>query len=85
MMTCRELTEFLSDYVAGELPQEVSSTFEFHLKLCRDCHRFMVQFRETVRAGQTAFEPAPSHPPLPEDLVSAVMAAIRETPPTEDA
>ena len=84
MMTCRELTEFLSDYVAGDLPGEVSRTFEFHLKLCGDCHRFMVQFRETVHAGQAAFHEPGARPPLPEDLVSAIMAAVRQAPPTDE-
>ena len=45
MMTCRELTDFLSDYVADDLPDHVQREFEFHLRLCRDCKVFMVQFR----------------------------------------
>lgn len=85
MMTCRELTDFLSDYVADELPREVSRSFEFHLKLCGDCHRFMVQFRETVHAGRVACGEQAAPPRIPEDLVAAIMAAIREAPTNDDA
>jgi len=81
MMTCRELTDFLSDYVADELPGHVRREFEFHLKLCRDCKVFIVQFRETVLAGQDAFEDVPGAAPMPEELIRAIMQAVGRTGP----
>jgi len=37
-MKCRELADFLMDYVSGELPEESRTHFEFHLTKCRNCH-----------------------------------------------
>ena len=36
-MKCRELAEFLMDYVSGELSQESRAHFEFHLSKCTNC------------------------------------------------
>lgn len=83
MMTCRELTDFLSDYVADDLPDHIQREFEFHLRLCRDCKVFMVQFRETVHAGQDAFADAPGAAPMPEGLIRAIMLAVTRTRPPD--
>jgi anti-sigma factor RsiW len=80
MMTCRELTDFLSDYVAEELPSVVSREFEIHVRLCRDCKVFLAQFRETVAAGRGAVDDVPDVP-IPEDLVRAIMQAVSATRP----
>ena len=78
MMTCRELTEFLSDYLDGELPERVIRSFDFHLRLCPSCKLFVVQFRETVHACREAgAAPETAPAPLPDDLVRAIMAAVR--------
>ena len=78
MMTCRELTDFLSDYVAGDLPDPVHRQFEFHIRLCRDCRVFLAQFRETIAASHEAFDDVAPHAPVPEDVVEAVMRAVTE-------
>jgi len=82
MMTCRELTEFLSDYLAGDLPDQTTRTFEFHMRLCGACREFIVQFRQTVEAaGHCAEDPATIRTALPEEVVRAIMAAVKEAPP----
>jgi anti-sigma factor RsiW len=74
-MNCRELTDFLSDYVAGDLPTTVSADFEGHLGRCPECHLFLDQYRTTIRLSASAYaEPVPH--PLPDDLVRAIMAAL---------
>lgn len=83
MMTCRELTDFLSDYVSDELPAHVQREFEFHLRLCRDCKVFMVQFRETILAGRDAFADAPGTAPMPEELIRAIMQTVIGTRPPD--
>ena len=74
-MTCREMTEFLADYVAGELPDDTLQIFESHIAACGDCHVFLSQYRTTIRAGAIAFETAPVAP-MPEPLVNAIVSAI---------
>jgi predicted anti-sigma-YlaC factor YlaD len=84
MMTCRELTDFLCDYLTGELPDHVSGTFEGHLRQCGDCREFLAQYRCTAAAGGRAFADPAARPALPEDLVSAILAAVRAMPPSDE-
>jgi anti-sigma factor RsiW len=76
-VTCRECADFLSDYLAGDLPAGMVATFERHLTLCPNCVTYLQQLRETIVAGQRAFEEDPdSQPPeIPEDLIRAILAA----------
>ena len=75
-MKCRELAEFLADYVNQELPQESRTHFEFHLSKCKNCHEYLVQYELTIRAGKIACdEMSDEMGPVPDDLVKAVMAA----------
>jgi anti-sigma factor RsiW len=78
-MKCRELASFLMDYVSGELPEENRAHFELHLTRCRNCHEYLVQYECTIKAGKIACgEMGDELPPnVPEDLVKAVMAALK--------
>ena len=77
-MTCREMTNFLADYIAGELPHEVVATFESHVDECGDCGVYLSQYRTTISAGAEAFKDAVKEP-LPEALVAAILASIDRT------
>jgi anti-sigma factor RsiW len=75
-MKCRELAEFLSDYVSGELPVESREHFEFHLSKCKNCHEYLVQYEVTIKAGKIACdEMSDEMGAIPDDLVKAVIAA----------
>ena len=76
-MTCRQLTSFIHDYLAGELPPDRASGFEHHLTLCENCRRYLQQYRDTIAAGRAAFaDPdAPVPAEVPDDLVRAILAA----------
>ena len=78
MMTCRELTDFLSDYVGDELPQPVRRRFKFHLWMCRNCWIYVSQFRETVAAGKRVCDDAPVDGPIPEEVVQAIMGSVND-------
>lgn len=75
-MNCRELSEFLADYISGELPPAVSADFERHLGRCGECHVFLEQYRATITMCAEAYREAP--PRLPEDLVRAILAAMQK-------
>lgn len=79
-LTCREVVDFLMDYVDGALGAEQRRDFEAHLVLCDDCVTYVRQYRQTVALGQTAFtapdEPAAAH--VPPELVEAILAARRK-------
>ena len=79
-MTCRECSEFLSDYLEGELDAAVRASFDHHLSLCPNCVIYLEQFAATIRAGKLAFaddEAGGSECPLPEELIRAILEARR--------
>jgi predicted anti-sigma-YlaC factor YlaD len=78
-MNCRELSQFLMEYVDQTLEREVYVTFEAHLNGCQNCHTYVIQYRETIRAGQLACQDDDVSD-LPEDLVQAVLIAISREP-----
>jgi anti-sigma factor RsiW len=79
-MKCRELAEFLNDYVSGELPAENRAHFEFHLSKCTNCHEYLVQYEVTIKAGKIACDDMSDEMgPIPEELVKAVLLARVKT------
>ena len=76
-MKCRELADFLFEYVSGELPNESRVHFEFHLSKCKNCHEYLVQYEMTIKAGKIACGELSDELPanMPDDLVKAVLAA----------
>jgi len=80
-VTCRELTEFLDDYLSGVLPEEERQAFNHHLAQCPSCVAYMKTYETSVRLGKAVLgrseEPLPGD--LPEDLVRAILA-IRKKP-----
>lgn len=68
-----------ASFKGDALERDVRETFEAHLKACPDCHTYLAQYRETIRAGQLACKDEDVSE-LPEDLVQAVLAAISREP-----
>lgn len=77
-MTCRDLSEFLQDFFAGELPGHVADEFANHLDACDNCTVFIEQYRRTISAGR-ALLLEDETAEVPEELVSAIVAALRAT------
>jgi anti-sigma factor RsiW len=75
-MTCRELTDFVLDYLAGELPAPLRQAFDRHLDACPNCRVYLATYEYAIKAECLAFgEELGAEPPLPEDLVRAILAA----------
>jgi anti-sigma factor RsiW len=76
-MTCRELADFIADYLAGEIPSETRRQFDHHLSLCPNCVNYLTQYKATVELGRRAFEDTDGDVPaeVPEELVKAIIAA----------
>jgi anti-sigma factor RsiW len=73
-MNCRDLSHFLDEYLAGELPGPVAGEFELHISNCGNCDRYLVQYRETISLGRaTAGDPGEA----PEELIEAILASLR--------
>jgi len=81
-MTCRELADFLMDYLNEELPPEVRQSFERHLTLCPNCVAYVRTYRATIELGRRAFADvdAEAETEVPGELVQAILAARKSDP-----
>jgi len=78
-LTCRDVVEFLVDYLDHELDPAQRLAFEAHLAECDECVAYIRSYEHTVRLGKAAFEPLeePAEKHFPAQLVDAVLAARR--------
>jgi len=75
-MTCKQLIEFLSEYLAGGLSADERARFESHLSMCSACRRYLSQFKTAMDlTNQLKSDPAPQ---LPPDLVKAIVDAAKK-------
>ncbi len=70
-MTCRELFERLSEYVDGELSQEICEEIRRHMEGCDPC----VAFAKTLKTTADLCRRLPSHP-IPPEVAGALRAAL---------
>ncbi|QOJ13681.1 MAG: zf-HC2 domain-containing protein [Planctomycetia bacterium] len=82
-MTCREVAEFLSDYVEGRMEPALRARFERHLAECPPCVTYLGTFQAAIKLAKAACrsEGPPStaaseHPP--EELVSAILSSCEK-------
>jgi anti-sigma factor RsiW len=77
MITCRELIDFLDDYVANDMEPSRRRTVDEHLAICPECVRYVDSYRRTIAMGRAAFDdpsaPAPSD--VPPKLLRAILAS----------
>ena len=78
-MTCRELADFLMDYLDGQLPDAQRREFETHLGACPACVAYLDSYHRTINLGKAAFDASddPATDSAPEDLIRAILAAQR--------
>ena len=76
-LTCREVVDFLADYLEGTLSTVERAAFDTHVHECPECEAYLHGYRDTVRlAREVARDPeAPVPSDVPEDLVRAIVAA----------
>jgi len=80
-MKCRDFTQFILEYQAGELSAETRLAFEQHLRKCRNCDHYLHGYELTVLLEKAAFAAPPDDhmvpAEVPEELVQAILAAQR--------
>jgi anti-sigma factor RsiW len=68
MLTCKEITELVTDYAEGNLSFLDRVRFVMHIGMCRNCRRYVRQMKATTRA--LGLMPPPEIPPeLEEELM----------------
>jgi len=76
-MTCRELIDFLGDYVAGTLDADARATFDVHLADCAVCADYVRTYRDTIRLAKdaAAHDDETTAAAMPTELVDAILDA----------
>jgi anti-sigma factor RsiW len=77
-MNCREFTEFLHEYLFGNLPAEERAEFDKHLAECPWCVAYLDSYQKTILLGKAALavpEDAPPPAGAPEELIQAILHA----------
>lgn len=79
-LSCRDFVEFLNDYLDATLPAPRQEVFERHLQICSDCTHYLDSYRKTMRMTALELTQGVELPPVPEELIQAILAARRKDP-----
>ncbi len=61
MLSCKEITELVTDYLEGRLGLGQRLSFFLHVSMCRHCRAYIAQMKATTRAlGHLPPEPVPA-------------------------
>ena len=74
-ITCRELIDFIAQYLDATLAAPMRYEFERHLKICPSCMAYLEEYKHTIRLGRLAMAPNDEPAQMPEGLVRAIRAA----------
>ena len=75
-MDCKDLAEFLMNYLDGELTEVQRAEFEAHLEICPSCIDYIESYERTIRLGKECEAATPRE--MPVDLVRAILAARKK-------
>jgi anti-sigma factor RsiW len=68
MLTCKEITELVTEYAEGNLSFMDRLRFQMHIGMCRNCRRYVRQVKATAAALRIL--PAPElSPELEQELL----------------
>ena len=77
-LTCRQIIDFVQAFLDGELPPREKTIFELHLTICPDCANYLRNYQTTRALSKLAVEDDLTPPPIPEDLVQAILIARKK-------
>jgi anti-sigma factor RsiW len=80
-LSCRDVLEFLAEYLDQELDPVQRRAFDAHLAECDACVAYIRSYEQALRLGATAFDEieANADPQVVKRLVEAVLAARRQS------
>jgi anti-sigma factor RsiW len=82
-ITCKELVDFLVDYIDGALPAAQKEEFHRHLAVCAPCVHYVETYKVAIAAGKAAFADPKLYgkppEPVPEALITAILAARKRS------
>ena len=75
-ITCRELIEFIGDYVEGALDEVSRSDFERHLERCRSCQAYLKTYETTLVLIHAPLAEDALATDVPEELVRTILSRL---------
>ncbi len=80
MLTCKELTELITDYLEGRMSLGQRLRFQLHLGMCRRCRIYLRQMKMTIQTlGKLPDEP------IPADVREELLMRFRSMRPARTA
>jgi anti-sigma factor RsiW len=55
--SCKDICEFLCDYLEGDLPESKRAPFAAHLKACPPCAEYLHQYEATIKLARKCMCP----------------------------
>ena len=82
-LTCKELIDFLDDYVADDLAADQRGEFDRHLAVCPECVDYLKTYESAIELARASLCDDRDDPPpgVPSKLIDAVLAARRTIRP----
>jgi predicted anti-sigma-YlaC factor YlaD len=69
MLTCRQMTELITDYLEGRLPWMDRARFRLHIGMCKNCREYLKQMKLSAAVlGAMPVEP------VPDDVMEELLA-----------
>jgi anti-sigma factor RsiW len=68
MLTCKEITDLVTEYAEGNLSFMDRIRFQMHIGMCRNCRRYVRQVKAT--AGALGLMPPPE---MPQELEAELL------------
>ncbi|MGH8119196.1 MAG: hypothetical protein ACRESK_01125 [Gammaproteobacteria bacterium] len=80
-LTCRQVEQFLLDYLEGNVTLWTWCKFRYHLFLCDDCRQYLQDYRNAVALGRRIFVNPEDEAAgkVPDEILAAILKA-REQP-----
>lgn len=73
MLTCKQLTELVTDYLEGRQSFLDRLRFEMHLGMCRHCRAYLRQMKETIETLGSLPEES-----IPPEVSNQLLARFRD-------
>lgn len=77
LLTCAEFEHFVDAYIDGDLGGVARAQVDFHVRTCPACQRYLSAYRKArdLAVDALSAEEDAALTELPEDLITAVLAA----------
>ena len=74
-LTCRQVEEFLMDYLENRLGFWMTLQFSIHLFMCTNCSKYMQEYKNTIALEKKIFENPEDEAigNVPDDILHAIL------------